>query len=249
MHERTQHGMPLQAVTFDFHDTLVDCDEWFQLEIRDLVPALLGWAADRELITNAGGRRDEAIMRYRAIRSEVIESGVERDAVSCALRVLTEMKIAIPEDCVACGVNDLMRAALRSASPHEGAVETVELLATAGITLGVISSAAHHGYLEWSLAEYGMLNRFSAIVTSADSGHYKSTPRIYEYALHVLGASAPSSVHVGDSLLYDVASASRIGMHTIWLNRGGGEPDGIVPDLTVTTLVGLAPRILSTFAE
>jgi putative hydrolase of the HAD superfamily len=241
--------MPLQAVTFDFHDTLVDCDEWFQLEIRDLVPALLSWAADREVIPDAHARRSEAITRYRVIRSEVIESGIERDAVSCALRVLEEMKIDIPEHAVACGVNDLMRAALRSASPHEGAVESVEILATWGITLGVISSAAHHGFLEWSLAEYGLLDQFSAIVTSADSGHYKSTPRIYEYALRVLGAEASRSVHVGDSLLYDVASASRVGMHTVWLNRGGGVPDGIAPDLTVTTLVGLAPRILSAFAE
>jgi len=241
--------MPLQAVTFDFHDTLVDCDEWFQLEIRELVPALLEWAATRELIPNTDQRRPEAISRYRAIRSEVIESGIERDAVSCVLRVLEEMRIGLGEDTVERGVNELMREALRSASPHEGAIETVYALSEAGLTLGVVSSAAHHGFLEWSLAEYGMLDCFIAIVTSADSGHYKSTPRIYQHALRLLGATAENSVHVGDSLLYDVSSSSKIGMRTVWLRRSAGELNGIVPDLTVTTLVGLAPRLLATFAE
>jgi len=241
--------MPLKAVTFDFHDTLVDCDEWFQLEIRELVPALLDWAAARELIPSEDERKPEAITRYRAIRSAVIESGIERDAVSCAMLVLEEMRIEIPEDIVERGVNELMRVALRSASPHEGAIETVFALSEAGLTLGVVSSAAHHGFLEWSLAEYGMVDCFAAIVTSADSGHYKSTPRIYEHALRLLGATAPESVHVGDSLLYDVASSSEIGMRTVWLRRSAGELNGIVPDLTVTTLVGLAPRLLTTFAE
>jgi hypothetical protein len=38
-------------------------------------------------------------------------------------------------------------------------------------------------------------------------------------------------------------------MRTVWLRRSAGELNGIVPDLTVTTLVGLAPRLLATFAE
>lgn len=241
--------MPLRAVTFDFHDTLVQCDEWFQLEVRELVPALLRWAAERDLIDNADQRYDEAVARYRAIRMQVIASGVERDAPSCALQVLSELGVVLPEEQVRVGIDELMRAALASAAPQPGARETVQELTQAGIALGVVSSAAHHDFLEWSLQAFEMLDYFTTVITSAQCGHYKSTPRIYECVLAELGVAAHESVHVGDSLRFDVGSAGSIGIRTVWFNLRREPPDGIVPDLTVESLVGLAPRILTAFAE
>lgn len=242
--------MPLRAVTFDFHDTLVDCDDWFQLEVRLLVPALLGWAYERELVCDDyTDRSDDAIARYRAIRMQVMQSGAERDTASCALQVLDELRISLDVADVRRGIDELMRAALRTASPLPGALDTVRRLSDAGMKLAVVSSAAHHDFIEWSLAEFGMRAYFAAIVSSARSGYYKSSPRIYECVLAELGVAADETVHIGDSLRFDVASAGQVGIRTVWFNHRREPANGVVPDLTVETLVGLAPRLLTTFAE
>jgi HAD superfamily hydrolase (TIGR01509 family) len=241
--------MPLRAVTFDFHDTLVKCDDWFQLEVRLLVPALLAWAYERGLADDHGDRLDDAIARYRAIRRQVMDSGIERDTVSCALQVLDELNIALPEPDVQRGVDQLMRAALSTASPLPGAHQTVRRLSDAGLQLAVVSSAAHHDFIEWSLTEFGMREYFTAIVSSARCGYYKSSPRIYECALAELGVAPGDMVHVGDSLRFDVGSAGRVGICTVWFNHRQEPPDGIVPDLTIASLDGLAPRLLTMFAE
>jgi putative hydrolase of the HAD superfamily len=241
--------MPLRAVTFDFHDTLVDCDDWFQLEVRLLVPALLAWACERGIVPDCSSRSDDAIVRYRSIRKQVMDSGVERDTVSCALQVLSELDIGLGEPEVRCGVDELMRAALVTARPHPGAYDTVRQLSDAGLKLAVVSSAAHHDFLEWSLREFGMREYFTSIVSSARCGYYKSSPRIYECTLDELGVAPCETVHVGDSLLFDVGSAGQVGIRTVWFNHRREPPDGIAPDLTIVSLVDLAPRLLSTFAK
>ncbi len=35
------------AITFDFHNTLAECPEWFELEVRHLPSAYLAWHAER----------------------------------------------------------------------------------------------------------------------------------------------------------------------------------------------------------
>ena len=37
-----------QAITFDFHNTLATCPEWFELEVRHLPSAFLRWWSDRD---------------------------------------------------------------------------------------------------------------------------------------------------------------------------------------------------------
>jgi putative hydrolase of the HAD superfamily len=241
--------MPLCAVTFDFHDTLVDCDDWFQLEVRRLVPALLDWATRRDLTPDYAGRADDAIARYRAIRMQVMESGAERDTASCAIQVLDELGIELAEVHVRRGIDELMRAALATAAPHPGALDTLRSLSDAGLLLAVVSSAAHHDFIEWSLAEFGMRDYFSAIVSSARCGYYKSSPQIYACTLAELGVAASETIHIGDSLRFDVGSAGQLGLRTVWFNHRQEPQDGVVPDMTIESLVGFAPRLLATFAE
>ena len=73
------------VVTFDFHDTLVDCDDWFQLEIRELAPAVLDWAAAEGFLVDSSDRYDEARNLYRGIRADVMATGREQDASSAPL--------------------------------------------------------------------------------------------------------------------------------------------------------------------
>ena len=236
-----------QAITFDFHNTLAACPEWFELEVRRLPSSFLGWWSEQEGRVLAPELLEEADGRYRQLRKEITDHGNELTAEACLEIVFGDMPLQVSDDDVRSGIDHLMHAALTGASPIPGAVETVQEIYRAGIPIGIISSAVYHPFLEWTLESFGIREAFRAIVTSASAGFYKSRPEIYEHAADVLGAFPERMVHVGDSLRFDVGGASRAGMGTVWLreNRAGAEDHSIKPDLTLTTLESAAPEILA----
>lgn len=239
------------AITFDFHNTLADCPEWFELEVRHLPSAYLAWHAAQDSRSYPDAVLSEADDRYRALRREIMDHGHELTAEQSLRVIFDAMAIPANDDDIAAGVAALMRTAADAATPIPGAVETIRAISEAGIRLGVVSSAVYHPFLEWTLAEFGIQEAFTTIVTSASAGFYKSRPEIYFHAAELLSADPGRMVHVGDSLRYDVGGASRAGMGTVWLKYLDKPSDGsdFVPDLTVTTLYGSAPGILDVLAN
>jgi FMN phosphatase YigB (HAD superfamily) len=240
-----------RAITFDFHNTLAACPEWFELEIRRLPSAFLGWWSDRD-----GRRFDSRVLEdadghYRQLRKEIIEHGNELTAEACLEHVFSGMQIQVPAEDVRAGTAYLMREALAGASPTLGAIETVQEIHRAGVPIGVVSSAVYHPFLEWTLADFGIRDAFRAVVTSASVGFYKSRPEIYWHAADELGTVPERMVHVGDSLRFDVGGACRAGMGTVWLRDDRGErgDTSLVPDLTLDSLESAAPRILTVLSS
>src|SRR3712207_5803178 len=128
------------AVTFDFHNTLAVCDEWFELEVRHLASSFLRWQSAR-----AGDPPDQQVLSeadaaYRRLRLAIIEHGDELAAETCVARVLAELGQPVDPAAIAEGVAALMREALAAVRPMPGAVATVRELAAAEIPLGIISS-------------------------------------------------------------------------------------------------------------
>ena len=236
-----------QAITFDFHNTLAACPEWFELEIRCLPSSFLRWWSDRDDRQLDPALLVEADARYQQLRKEIIEHGNELTAEACLEHVFSGMRLDVLEEDIQMGVALLMRQALAGASPIRGAVDTVQEIHRAGVPIGVVSSAVYHPFLEWTLDSFHIRDAFRAIVTSASVGFYKSRPEIYWHAAEVLGSTPERMVHVGDSLRFDVGGASRVGMGTVWLRDGRGDhaDQSLVPDLTLTTLESAAPQILT----
>ena len=87
--------------------------------------------------------------------------------------------------------------------------------------------------------------RFDAVITSESIRAYKPRPQIFQAALRALRANPADVVHVGNSLREDVAGASRLGMHTIWVNRADVHrtPADPKPDAEVRDLAGLPDTI------
>ena len=239
--------MPLKAVTFDFHNTLATCDEWFQLEVRELVPRVLDWLAERGGTTVSQDERDSAVQHYRALRLDIMEHGDERDAYDCTLDVLGLLGRAVGPAIVRRGVDDVMREALAGSEPVAGVVATVRDLRENKVELAVVSSAVHHDFLEWSLEKFGIRDCFSHVVTSASCGFYKSRTEIYEHTLERLNIAPSDAVHVGDSHRFDVETATRAGMRTVWFSRTDTRDASNGAGLTVTSLEGLSPLILDHF--
>lgn len=80
---------------------------------------------------------------------------------------------------------------------------------------------------------------FDHVITSESVRAYKPRARIFEVALERLRLEPDQVVHVGDSLTADVEGAGRLGMRTVWVNRGGlvrgasdPSPDHEIRDLT-----------------
>lgn len=238
--------MNAPAITFDFHNTLAECPEWFELEVRHLPSAYLTWHAERDTSTYAESVLLEADDRYRSLRREIMDHGNELTAEQSLRVIFDTMEIPADDADITDGVAALMRAAADLAKPIPGAIETVHAITEAGVRLGVVSSAVYHPFLEWTLDEFGIRESFTTIVTSASAGFYKSRPEIYFHAAELLSADPARMVHVGDSLRFDVGGASRAGMGTVWLQFPDKPSDSseFIPDLTVTTLVGSAPEIL-----
>jgi HAD superfamily hydrolase (TIGR01509 family) len=235
-----------QAITFDFHNTLASCPEWFELEVRHLPSSFLRWWSGRNGRQLEGAQLEEADERYRQLRLEIIDHGNELTAEACLEHVFSAIRLQVSEGDVRAGVAELMRGALVGAAPIPGAVATVREIHRSGIPMGIVSSAVYHPFLEWTLEAFGILDAFQVVITSASAGFYKSRAELYVHAAELLGATPQRMVHVGDSFRFDVAGAARAGMGTVWLRgaRSESEDPSIRPDLVLTTLVAAAPEIL-----
>jgi HAD superfamily hydrolase (TIGR01509 family) len=234
------------AITFDFHNTLAACPEWFDLEVKHLPSSFLRWWSASRGVSLPVDMLDEADASYRRLRQAIMDHGMELTAEASLKSVFANLDVNVPEHDISEGVAVLMRETLAGTTPIPGAIETVSSIHDAGITIGVVSSAVYHPFLEWALDMFGIRHAIRDVVTSASAGYYKSRPEIYRIAATRLGAAPSKIVHVGDSLRFDVGGARRAGMGTVWLQHRPAREDEaeFVPDLTLQTLERSAPAIL-----
>lgn len=236
-------------MTFDFHNTLARCDQWFQLEIRNLVPAFLRWHAQHGGPTLSEQVLEQSVQLYRDLRLDVMRHGIEKDAFECVDAVTRRLGLEFDLETIERGVGAVMSATLDDSQPMPGVVAAVQSLKRENVKLGVVSSAVYHPFLEWSLEKFGIKCAFDTIVTSASSGFYKSRTEIYEVALQQLGATADGSIHVGDSYRFDVETARKLGMRTVWLDLGRDEQRDAQANLTVSSLEGIDMLLMNGLTE
>jgi HAD superfamily hydrolase (TIGR01549 family) len=84
--------------------------------------------------------------------------------------------------------------------------------------LGVIANQAA-GTLD-RLEEFGILEAFSVVVSSAEAGFQKPDPRIFAHALDLAGCAAADATMVGDRLDNDIRPANATGWRTIRVLQG-----------------------------
>jgi HAD superfamily hydrolase (TIGR01549 family) len=207
----------IRAVLFDFHNTLVTCDAWLELEIRTLPGLVLRLLRERGLLDGEPDHsEDEARRLFRALRHRVHDSGVELSAFEGAREVLHEMGYRPPDNAIAAAVEELEYACLPDLRLIEGAVATLEQLARAGYRLCIVSSAGYPPFVERALEEHRLRDYFAAVLTSTGEGIYKSNPEMYRRAAERLGVGPGEAVHVGDHARFDVATAKSAGLRAIW---------------------------------
>jgi len=87
-----------------------------------------------------------------------------------------------------------------------------------GLKLGLISNS--HRCLTSFQTHFAIEGLMSVTVSSAQCGHMKPDPRIFQEALARMQVPASRAVMVGDSLTHDVIGAREAGMRGVLLDRG-----------------------------
>lgn len=114
-----------------------------------------------------------------------------------------------------------------------GSVRSLELLASTGVQIGIVSNA--DGTVESELLAQrvcqvgeGECTRVAVVVDSTVHGVEKPDPGIFRKALEVLDADPSRVVHVGDAVHTDVVGARAAGLHPLHLDPFGNclAPEG-----------------------
>ena len=84
------------------------------------------------------------------------------------------------------------------------------------------------------LERLGLSPLLDGVLTSAQVGARKPSPRIFSRALELAGVDASECVHVGDSLMEDIAGARGAGIAAILIRRDGVPGPSGIP--TIKTL-------------
>lgn len=95
------------------------------------------------------------------------------------------------------------------------------------------------------LTELDLVDRFQAIVISAEVGIEKPDPGIFTYALRALDRPAARTVHVGDTWQDDILGARAAGMKAIWIAPDSARLPQPLPGVDRVASVGAIAQLLA----
>jgi putative hydrolase of the HAD superfamily len=207
-----------RAVTFDCWNTLL-CEEDWREAHRRRTDALLHAARETGSLVEpeqAALAFDRAWQRHIDLWEQGVASGA-RDVAGWAMHELAALGHG--------ATFELLVAHFEHAShssrvvPVDGAVETVERLAAAGVPCALVcdTGLTPGRVVREHLARLGMIPGLRAQLFSDEVGVPKPSAKIFGAALDALGVAAAGAVHVGDLRRTDVAGARAFGMASIRL--------------------------------
>lgn len=208
-----------RAVTFDCWNTLLIEQDWgsaHALRVGALMEAAreAGRPALRDV---AGAVFDRAWGRHMALWVDGVATGAPHVATWCLEELGLEVE-GPPFDHL---VEHFQRASHTGrVTALDGARETVERLARAGVRMALIcDTGLTPGCVVRShLEREGLLAHMHATLFSDEVGVPKPDPRIFHAALDALGVSPEETMHVGDLRRTDVAGARGVAMGSVRLH-------------------------------
>jgi HAD superfamily hydrolase (TIGR01662 family) len=215
-------GVPYQSVIFDYGLTLVGF-----ARPEAAIDRAQGAIAD---LIHAAGHDRPSMVRLQAEVHERVEAEVAAHEASQALE---EVDIADVERRAFAAVGLHLDAALLdrcSLMIQEAWLDGVHLFADVapaltllrerGLRIGLCSNAAYRpASMHAQLAHLGLDRLLDAAVFSAEVRWRKPSPRMFEAALTSLGATAATTLFVGDRLREDVSGARAAGMRALLIDR------------------------------
>jgi putative hydrolase of the HAD superfamily len=206
-------GPAVDAVTFDYWDTLVRTDDSSTLGARraKLIAVLGGFGhhVGAEVL-------DEAFVDAFGVYTDHWRANRQFTARDGALHVLSRLEIELDPEELEAAVDAYANAAASvDMRLTDHAADALHALHDRGIRLAIICdvgmtpSPVLRGWLD----RHSVLELFDHWSFSDEVGWYKPAHQIFEHALAGLGGIAPArAAHVGDLRRTDVAGAKAMGM-------------------------------------
>ena len=227
-------------VLFDLDDTLIDYSAGTESSWREACAAVGAPAGlDEEALARAllDARRwfwDDPL-RHRRERVDMLAAWTK-----IAVRALDQL--GAPGPALAAALAEDY--ATRRSSAHylfPDALGTLARLRAAGARLAMVTNGDKRFQRE-KIDRFALAPYFEAIVIEGEFGVGKPDASVYRHVLAALGVAPRAAIMVGDHLDNDVAGAQAVGIHGIWLDRGGlGLPAGcgVRPDRIIAALTDL----------
>jgi FMN phosphatase YigB (HAD superfamily) len=224
---------PFDAITFDYWNTLCRADPastlqrrkhaWHEVALArriDVAPEVLD-----EVLDHASALHHDGWLRNEQFTAEH------------AIDVAAELLSALLRDGDKAALRDAWYSASTRAdvelTPHCATV--LAALDARGVRIGIVCDVGltPSVLLREFLARHGVLDHFDHWSFSDDVGVYKPDAAIFRHALQGLGATAATTVHIGDIRRTDVAGARAAGMRPVRYRGVADDDDPAVDDAPV----------------
>ena len=209
--------------TFDCYGTLVDWNEGIRRELERLFGV---------------EHAERLLRRYHELEPEIQAANPGcsyREVLTMVLeRLVDELGLSVPE-----GETSALARSLPSWPVFDDVAPALAEARERGWRLGILSNT-DRDLVDASMAAIGV--PFDLAIVAGEIGSYKPAPRHWEVFDEVTGADASRHVHVAQSLFHDIATTTKLGLPSIWVNRLG-DPDDERPSRTLRSLTGLADAL------
>ena len=193
--------MPIKAVLFDLDNTLIDFIKMKKEACRSAVKAM----------RKVGLKIDEKTCLEK-LMDIYYRIGLESDvAITTFLKELTGK---VDENILQAGINGYLKAKPNFLKPYPYVLETLEMLKSQGLKLGIITDAKREKALQ-RLDAMNITRFFDIIVTYTESKVKKPDPLPFKLAMKKLDLGPRDILFVGDSLRRDIEPAKKLRMQTL----------------------------------
>jgi 2-haloacid dehalogenase len=207
--------------TFDCYGTLVDWNGGIRAELESLFGV---------------EHAERLLARYHELEPEIQAASPGssyREVLTLALeRLADEAGLTLPE-----GETSALARSLPSWPVFDDVPEALAQATSRGWRLGILSNT-DRDLIDASMESIGI--PFDLSIVAGEIGSYKPARRHWEVFRERTDAS--EHVHVAQSLYHDIATATELGIPSIWINRLG-EPGDARPERTLPSLTGLADTL------
>ena len=210
---------------------LAGCGEFFD-------PQRIGdayWECYRECVKIRESLLDVSFDEQIGIFIESVDTGLTHrlgpDAIAEISRVYADSFLDYPPPC------------------HADAVQVLRSVRDMGLRIGLISNTGMTPGTTFRtyLANNGLLEFFDTLTFSDEVKMSKPAREIFLMTLRSLDAAPGQTIHVGDSILNDVAGARECGLKTVWITGFSEREDpsdpATEPDETVDGLASVVQAI------
>jgi len=241
-------GKQIQAVVFDFDDTLID---WSGQEIHGGEIGLRHLRHVYIYLSEQGFALPDEALFYETFGQIVVDMWQEAKKTwdGVALQAVIEktlQKIGLDPDEI-----DMDRVLhvydwrpVPGVRPFPDTIPVLQTLKQQGYKIGLVTNAMQPMWMrDVELRDYGLFEYLDARITSGDTGYMKPHPQIYERILSLLEVDSQHALFVGDRPENDIAGANDGGLVSVLITPTHVDYDlnGVRPDYTINRLNELLP--------